>query len=185
MESKKLVFTNKTVFRNHTLLTTFWKLQWLNLVIYQQIAWCIKDCFLRLKNLQIFFILFKNKNILQCRTQECSWLSQKGGKTGRIWKIFKCWYFLTNERKNFSCKNFSWPSCISQKCSNCARASNKKSVSRNSCFILPLPHKNIAALEQGWANSGPRAKCGPPQCFQRPAEAFGKIFKSKISSNFS
>jgi len=27
---------------------------------------------------------------------------------------------------------------------------------------------------QGWANSGPRVKCGPPQRFQWPAEAFGK-----------
>jgi len=38
---------------------------------------------------------------------------------------------------------------------------------------------------QGWANSGPRAKCGPPQRFQWQAEAFSKIFKSEISSNFS
>jgi len=29
-------------------------------------------------------------------------------------------------------------------------------------------------LDQGWANSGPRAKCGPPQRFTWPAEAFRK-----------
>jgi len=29
-------------------------------------------------------------------------------------------------------------------------------------------------LGQGWANSGPRAKCGPPQRFEWPAEAFMK-----------
>jgi len=39
------------------------------------------------------------------------------------------------------------------------------------------------ALGQGWPNSGPLAKCGPPQRFQWPAEAFTKIFKCKISSN--
>jgi len=37
------------------------------------------------------------------------------------------------------------------------------------------------ALYQWWANSGPRAKWGPPQRFQWPAEAFAKIFKSKYS----
>ena len=29
-------------------------------------------------------------------------------------------------------------------------------------------------LAQGWAISGPRATCGPPQRFQWPAEAFRK-----------
>jgi len=29
-------------------------------------------------------------------------------------------------------------------------------------------------VEQGWANSGPRVKCGPPQRFQWPAEALRK-----------
>jgi len=38
-------------------------------------------------------------------------------------------------------------------------------------------------LTQEWANSGPRAKCGPTQRFQWPAEAFRKIFKSEIISN--
>jgi len=33
---------------------------------------------------------------------------------------------------------------------------------------------NLIGLEQGWANSGPRAKCGPPLRFQWPAEAFRK-----------
>jgi len=41
----------------------------------------------------------------------------------------------------------------------------------------------LLILGQEWANSGPRAKFGPPQRFQWPAEAFTKIFKSKISSN--
>jgi len=27
-------------------------------------------------------------------------------------------------------------------------------------------------LERGWANSGPRAKCGPPQRFQWPVQEF-------------
>jgi len=40
-------------------------------------------------------------------------------------------------------------------------------------------------LEQGWANSGPRAKSGRPQRFQWPAQAFRKIVKSEMSSNFS
>jgi len=38
-------------------------------------------------------------------------------------------------------------------------------------------------VKQGWANSSPRAKCGPPQGFQWPTEAFRKIFKSEIFSN--
>ena len=33
-------------------------------------------------------------------------------------------------------------------------------------------------IEQGWANSGPRAIYGQPQRFQWPAEALRKIFKS-------
>jgi len=41
------------------------------------------------------------------------------------------------------------------------------------------------ALAQGWANSGPRAKCGPPQRFQKPAEAFRKYVQSEDSSNLS
>jgi len=40
-------------------------------------------------------------------------------------------------------------------------------------------------LRSGWANSGPRAKCGPPQRFQWLAQAFTKIVKSEISSKFS
>jgi len=32
-------------------------------------------------------------------------------------------------------------------------------------------------LQQGWAISGPRAPCGPPQRFQWPAEAFKKKFQ--------
>jgi len=36
------------------------------------------------------------------------------------------------------------------------------------------------ALRQGWANSGLRAKCGPPQRFQWPETAFRKIFKSEV-----
>jgi len=39
------------------------------------------------------------------------------------------------------------------------------------CYML--------GLVQGWADSS------PPQRSQWPAEAFGKIFKSKITSNFS
>jgi len=45
--------------------------------------------------------------------------------------------------------------------------------------------ENQNALEQGRANSSLRAKCGPPKRFQWPAEAFRKMFKSEISSNFS
>jgi len=33
---------------------------------------------------------------------------------------------------------------------------------------------NYLALEQGWAISGPRDTCGPPQRFQLPAKAFRK-----------
>jgi len=40
-------------------------------------------------------------------------------------------------------------------------------------------------LAQGWAISGPLATCGPPQRFQWPAEAFGKIFKSEISPTYA
>jgi len=41
-------------------------------------------------------------------------------------------------------------------------------------------------LEQGWANSGPRAKCGPPQRFKWHARKHSrKIFKSESSSNLS
>jgi len=47
------------------------------------------------------------------------------------------------------------------------------------------PRKVSVQLGQGRANSGPRAKCGPPKRFQWPAEAFRKIFQSEISSNFS
>jgi len=36
-------------------------------------------------------------------------------------------------------------------------------------------------LEQGWANSGPRAKCGPPQRFEWPAEAFRKYVQITIN----
>ena len=32
-------------------------------------------------------------------------------------------------------------------------------------------------LEQGWENSGPQAKCGSPQCFEWPAEAFRKYLQ--------
>jgi len=32
----------------------------------------------------------------------------------------------------------------------------------------------ISTLYQGWANSDPRAKCGPSQRFKWPAEAFRK-----------
>jgi len=39
------------------------------------------------------------------------------------------------------------------------------------------------AVCQGWANSGPWAKCGPTQRFQWPAKAFRKIVKSESSSN--
>ena len=38
-------------------------------------------------------------------------------------------------------------------------------------------------LDQGWANSSPWAKCGPPQRFPWRTKAFSKIFKSEISSN--
>ena len=41
----------------------------------------------------------------------------------------------------------------------------------------------LVLQSRGWANSGPLASCGPPQHFQWPAEAFKKIFISKISSN--
>jgi len=34
------------------------------------------------------------------------------------------------------------------------------------------PRKVSVQLGQGRANSGPRAKCGPPKRFQWPAEAF-------------
>jgi len=40
-------------------------------------------------------------------------------------------------------------------------------------------------LEQGWAISGPRATCGPPQLFSGPQGHSGKIIKSEISSNLS
>jgi len=40
-----------------------------------------------------------------------------------------------------------------------------------------------SALRYGWENNGPQAKCGPPERFQWPAEAFTKIFKSKIPTN--
>jgi len=48
-------------------------------------------------------------------------------------------------------------------------------------------HKDCTAIavDQGWANSGPRATCGPPQRFQWPAEAFKKTFKSEIYTKFS
>ena len=36
------------------------------------------------------------------------------------------------------------------------------------------PEERSVHLTQGWANSGPRAKCGPPQRFQWPAEGFRK-----------
>jgi len=48
-------------------------------------------------------------------------------------------------------------------------------------FINIVP--NTVHTDQGWANSGPRAKYGPPQRFHLPAEVFRKIFKSEISSN--
>jgi len=38
----------------------------------------------------------------------------------------------------------------------------------------------VYCLVQGWANSSPRAKCGLPQRFQWPAEAFRKTVKSNI-----
>jgi len=46
-------------------------------------------------------------------------------------------------------------------------------------------NKSKLGLELGWANSGPRAKCGRKQLFHWPAQAFRKIVKSDISSNFS
>ena len=52
-------------------------------------------------------------------------------------------------------------------------------------YVHLRENKSKLGLEQGWANSGPRAKCGPPQRFQWPAQAFRKIVKSEISSNFS
>jgi len=32
----------------------------------------------------------------------------------------------------------------------------------------------LIIIAQGWANNGPRAKCGPPQRFKQPAETFMK-----------
>jgi len=56
-------------------------------------------------------------------------------------------------------------------------------VHRRLMPFLSSGHWN--ALSQGWANSGPQAKCCPPQRFQWPAEALRKIFKSEIFSNLS
>jgi len=48
-------------------------------------------------------------------------------------------------------------------------------------FVTQYLHFKIISLRQGWAISGPRATCGPLQSFQWSAEAFRKIFTSKIS----
>jgi len=45
-------------------------------------------------------------------------------------------------------------------------------------------------LYQGWANSGPRGKCSPPQSFKWPTEAFRKYlciwnFLELITTNVS
>jgi len=54
---------------------------------------------------------------------------------------------------------------------------------RNYCETI---YDGATGIKQGWANSCPRAKCGPPQRFKWPADAFRKyIFKSEISLNAS
>jgi len=40
------------------------------------------------------------------------------------------------------------------------------------------------SLWQGWAISGPRAKCGPPRRFQWPAEAFRKDLQTYIPPTY-
>jgi len=56
--------------------------------------------------------------------------------------------------------------------------------------VFPLCYNTLQTwkgylLEQGWANSGPRATCEPLQRFQWPAEVFRKSFKSEKSSHSS
>ena len=46
---------------------------------------------------------------------------------------------------------------------------------------IKLHHASVPnPMGQWWANSGPRAKCGPPQHFQWPS---GSVFKFENSSN--
>ena len=47
----------------------------------------------------------------------------------------------------------------------------------------PVAIAPMLSLGQGWAISGPRATCGPPQRFKWSVETFRSIFKSKISSD--
>ena len=50
----------------------------------------------------------------------------------------------------------------------CCSFSRRNRLMRDAKFV------SIDALYQGWAISGPRATCGPPQRFQWPVEAFRK-----------
>jgi len=72
---------------------------------------------------------------------------------------------------------FDWLASIS----GAKITAEKIKIGKNSTINGNLGHipslatiRHPTELEQGWANSSPRAKCGPPQGFKWPAEPFRK-----------
>ena len=102
------------------------------------------------------------------RTWYCSCEWEKKLIKFLLFSLF-CYGTVVRHLWQFRCIFIAW---------ECILVSSKISLDK-----LAFLAKSETRLEQWRANSGPRAKCGPPQRFQWLAQAFTKFFKSEIFSN--
>jgi len=100
-----------------------------------------------------------------------------------VWRIWWIWlFFEVNFATVFYFYLATLDPIVGMRLDHQSYRDSRKLVGR------PWRYQHGILLGQGWANSGPRAKCGPPQRFKWPAEAFRKYlqiwnFMDRITTN--